>query len=739
MSYLALYRKWRPLVFEEIIDQEHIATTLRNSVKMGRISHAYLFTGTRGTGKTSTAHILSRAINCLDPIDGDPCNVCEICRGIIEGNILDVLEIDAASNNSIDNIREIRDEVVYLPSQAKYKVYIIDEVHMLSTGAFNALLKTLEEPPEQVVFILATTEPHKVPQTIISRCQRHDFRKISAEGIMRQLVRIAASNDMTVDDDALRLIARLSEGSMRDALGLLDQCISIRTTETGAIPGSVTATASAAVAAADVVATSAAVDAVATAYTGDAAAVSDAVATADTGDAGDAGASENAVSIAGATVRITYDDVIMLVGTVNEDTIRELVDHIIAANVEKAIIRLNAAVEEGKDIARLVSDIIGYYRNMLISISIGDPGESMTGLMPAAYDSLKVQGNALGYQEVIMSIKELSLLESNLKWMPNPKVMLEVAVIKLCGRLYSMENESMLDKIALLERRIETLATALNAASRQPVEQGQYIGPDRPASQDQRKPAYSPANDANRYSPVAASAAGDQAKVPVRDTIKDQANDAALSQTKNPARKPDAASTSAGANRFANKELLFWDEILHDLRNSDKKMLHANLEGTSAFELDINNIGIAFKSGSSLKKIIAMKPANSAILEEAIQKKLGRQIHIKCVDESNFPLANINNIDARSKSTYTPTYTPTARPSEPEMKTPLPSDIEQQSAKNANNKVNSGDNRGRYGDNDAEGIMSSANGNDDDSDGGSDFVQKALKFAKKIDIPYNNE
>lgn len=227
MSYISLYRKWRPRVFEDVVEQEHVVRTLRNSVISDRIAHAYLFCGTRGTGKTTMAHIFSRAINCLTPINGDPCNCCEICTGILNGSILDVIEIDAASNNSVDNVREIRDEVIYAPSQAKYKVYIIDEVHMLSPGAFNALLKTLEEPPPHVVFILATTEPHRLPATILSRCQRFDFRRITSDSIISRLNDIATANGITLDAAAAGLIARMSDGALRDAISLLDQCMAM--------------------------------------------------------------------------------------------------------------------------------------------------------------------------------------------------------------------------------------------------------------------------------------------------------------------------------------------------------------------------------------------------------------------------------------------------------------------------------------------------------------------------------
>lgn len=227
MSYIALYRQWRPLVFDDVVEQQHIVKSLKYSVSTGRIAHAYLFCGTRGTGKTTMAQILSRAVNCLNQDNGNPCNKCEICKGILSGSLLDVMEIDAASNNSVDNVRDIRDEVIYTPARAKYKVYIIDEVHMLSTGAFNALLKTLEEPPSHVIFILATTEPHKLPATILSRCQRYDFRRITVDGIASRLGMISKANDIDIEDEALKLIARLSDGALRDALSILDQCISL--------------------------------------------------------------------------------------------------------------------------------------------------------------------------------------------------------------------------------------------------------------------------------------------------------------------------------------------------------------------------------------------------------------------------------------------------------------------------------------------------------------------------------
>ena len=225
MGYTALYRKFRPITFSELVGQEHITKTLRNQIMADRVGHAYLFNGGRGTGKTSSAKILARAINCLNPKDGEPCNECEICKGALNGSLTDIVEMDAASNNSVEDIRSIREEVNFLPTKAKYRVYIIDEVHMLSPGAFNVLLKTLEEPPEHVKFILATTEPQKLPATILSRCQRFDFKRISNEDIIKRLEIVCKESNIEISEGALKIIAVLAEGAMRDALSILERCV----------------------------------------------------------------------------------------------------------------------------------------------------------------------------------------------------------------------------------------------------------------------------------------------------------------------------------------------------------------------------------------------------------------------------------------------------------------------------------------------------------------------------------
>ncbi len=225
MSYTALYRKWRPATFDEVKGQDHIVTTLKNQINGGRIGHAYLFCGTRGTGKTSVAKIFAKAVNCEHPVDGNPCGKCASCQAIASGASMNVVEIDAASNNGVDNIRQIRDEVEYSPADAKYRVYIIDEVHMLSTGAFNALLKTLEEPPSYVIFILATTEVHRIPITVLSRCQRYDFRRIDGDTITARLAQMAKAEGIDAEDKALRYVAKKGDGSLRDSISLFDQCV----------------------------------------------------------------------------------------------------------------------------------------------------------------------------------------------------------------------------------------------------------------------------------------------------------------------------------------------------------------------------------------------------------------------------------------------------------------------------------------------------------------------------------
>lgn len=513
MSYIALYRKWRPLVFEDVVEQEHVVKTLRNSVVTGRIAHAYLFCGTRGTGKTTMAKIFSRAINCLQPKNGDPCNECEICKGILSQSILDVVEIDAASNNSVDNVREIRDEVIYAPSQARHKVYIIDEVHMLSTGAFNALLKTLEEPPGHVVFILATTEPHKLPATILSRCQRFDFRRISVESMMDRLDNIACSGGVTVQRDALRLIARLADGALRDAISILDQCMGLGSSE------------------------------------------------------------------------VSYNDVLNVVGIVNDVFIAQVVDALSSKNIGRILELVEQLVMNGKDITQFVSDLVYYFRNLLVCSITDRPGEIVEA-SEEVLDTMKRQAADFGQEQIMQVIKDLSLLEASLKWATHPRILLEVSLMKIC-KSSTIPDGSILDRLARLEDRINNArwdAAAENKGKSDPV-----------------RALEAPIADKRSKAPQA----------------------------------PASGKRPASGGGIAGKSLQIWDNVLADLRKSGRMVLYTNLIGSRAIEMDDKFVGVVFASSGSFNKMLVSKPENTEVLESTLQKLLGREIRIKCLDEED--------------------------------------------------------------------------------------------------------
>lgn len=364
--YIALYRKYRPKVFEEVVGQEHITKTLKNQVKNSKIAHAYLFNGPRGTGKTSAAKILSRSVNCLSSNNGDPCNECEVCRGILDGSIMDVVEIDAASNNSVDNVRDIRDEIIYTPTKAKYKVYIIDEVHMLSTGAFNALLKTLEEPPSHIIFILATTEPHKLPATIVSRCQRFDFKKIPTYSISKRLEEVTKDVGAKVENRALDLIAHLSEGGMRDALSILDQSLSL--------------------------------------------------------------GKDN----------ITHQDILLMVGMVDNDIMLQLSEGLNKKDVRRCIEIINKVSEEGKDLNQFIVRMLNYYRNLLMT-KVLDNVDNIVDISGEETEKLKSIVQNYTKEEIMNTIEILSGVLGEAKWSNYAKTLIEMAIIRLCNNTERIE------------------------------------------------------------------------------------------------------------------------------------------------------------------------------------------------------------------------------------------------------------------------------------------------------------
>ena len=392
MSYTALYRKFRPAIFGGVKGQDHIVTTLKNQIKAGRVGHAYLFTGTRGTGKTTIAKIFARAVNCEHPVDGSPCEECAACKAIAAGTSMNVIEIDAASNNGVDNIREIVDEVSYSPAEGKYKVYIIDEVHMLSIGAFNALLKTLEEPPSYVIFILATTEVHKIPITILSRCQRYDFKRITIDTIAARLRELVDIEGVEVEEKALRYIAKAADGSMRDGLSLLDQCIAFHIGE-----------------------------------------------------------------------KLTFDMALDVLGAVDTGVFSRLVREVMARNVAGCIQLLEEIVMQGRELGQFVLDFTWYLRNLMLLKASSDNGngaqmQAMEDIMEVSSDNLqklKEEAAMIESETLLSYIRMMSELSGQLRYANGERILIEIALIKLCKPAMEIDTASVLERVRAVEEQVE--------------------------------------------------------------------------------------------------------------------------------------------------------------------------------------------------------------------------------------------------------------------------------------------
>lgn len=435
MAHQAIYRKWRPMVFDDIVGQGHITQTLKNQIINDKVGHAYLFCGTRGTGKTTCAKVFSRAVNCINPQDGNPCNECEICKGIIDESILDVKEIDAASNNGVDNIREIREDVRYVSTNAKYTVYIIDEVHMLSPGAFNALLKTLEEPPEHVIFILATTEAHKVPQTILSRCQRFDFKRIQPSDIILRMKEIAHGDSLNITDDAFKLLASLADGSMRDGLSILERVVSACGNE------------------------------------------------------------------------ITAENITSTLGISASESIFKIISAIADGNVNNIIEVIDTLMSDGKDLKVFIDSLIKTFRDMLIC-KISDSPDDVLDYTAEDMVKLKSLADKMSFEKLSHSAAALSDTQADTRWVRAPRIIYELALIKLARPEFDSSPAALTDRLASLENKVAngavTDTSSLNdriAKLEEMVKNGVTVASDtKEMFQEQKEPQKK--TPARLYSPI---------------------------------------------------------------------------------------------------------------------------------------------------------------------------------------------------------------------------------------------
>ena len=514
----ALYRVYRPKNFSDVIGQEHIVRTLKNQIENNNVGHAYLFCGTRGTGKTSTAKIFSRAVNCTNLHNDEPCNECENCREILEDKTMDVVEIDAASNNSVDDIRELRENVKYSPAKAKYKVYIIDEVHMLSQGAFNALLKTLEEPPSYVIFILATTEPHKIPATILSRCQRFDFKRVTVKDISSRMRYICEKEGIEADEKALNLIARNSQGALRDALSILDQCIS---------------------------------------FEGN---------------------------------KISYNDVIELLGSVNIEQLFDLAESIIKEDTRKSLQILNDFIIWGKDVRNLVNDLIDHFRNLMVC-KISNDLDEIISLPEETIDLLKQQAETIDTNNLIRILNILSEAQDGMKISSNPRVLMEVTMMKIAQPMFDESKEALIKRIENLEQKIESGNIKVNHIST-----------------NQTVDNFNEYNQQNN------------------NTVEKQEDE-----------NIEYENLKGDDIKLVEKS---WKKILQKMKEDKNQVIRALLQDVDSFNISEDTLYIIFTDNYSFAKSRLDSPVTIQYVEKVIREVLNRSFSVKIALKSQ--LSNLN-------------------------------------------------------------------------------------------------
>lgn len=535
MSYVALYRKWRPRTFRDVVGQEHITTILRNQIMNHRIAHAYLFSGTRGTGKTSTAKIFARAVNCPNGEKGDPCDKCEVCKQIDLPGVMDIIEIDAASNRGVDEIRDLREKVKYPPSIGRYKVYIIDEVHMLTQEAFNALLKTLEEPPRHVIFILATTEPHKLPATILSRCQRFDFKRVSLQDMVARMEYICKEMNISIQPKALELVAKNAEGALRDALSILDQCLSLVEEEE----------------------------------------------------------------------TITYEEIIDSLGLASDGWLYDISQSLIQQNIPNTIKFLHQMIDEGKDILQIVKQLTEHFRNILMTKSLSDAGDVLE-LTQDQVQSLEKQGQNLSEERLFRYIHQFSELENKMKYTSQPTIILEMELIKLCKSPKGNALENLIERISILEKKMEEGSFTL----KEPSETTSKSISSKTIREDPARQVDARSSKVSLEKPMKAS------------TLKETSQDV-----------PQAVKVS---NLERNPSLRLedirqrWEDVLRQTKKKKVQVAALLKEGKPANLMD-NQLYIGFESGFGFHQAALAKKENTQLVEEIISKVMGSLIKVKCV------------------------------------------------------------------------------------------------------------
>ena len=552
MSYMALYRKWRPDTFEEVKGQDHVVTTLKNQIINNRIGHAFLFCGTRGTGKTSIAKLFAKAVNCEHPVNGSPCNECAACRAIADGSSMNVIEIDAASNNGVDNIRQIREEVQYSPSEGKYKVYIIDEVHMLTQGAFNALLKTLEEPPSYVIFILATTESHKIPITISSRCQKYEFRRISVETISDRLMELLGREQIAAEKKAIDYVAKAADGSMRDALSILDQCIAFNIGK-----------------------------------------------------------------------ELTYENVLDTIGAVDIDVFARLLDCVIRLDVVGAIDLVDEVVWQGRELSRFVSEFTWFLRNVLL-VKVSPEADQKLDMSAENLERLRQLAAQLETDALIRYINIFSDTSANIKYAVQKRIVLELAVIKLCKPEMETDYSALLDRVRVLEQKLENGAYASTTAGNSGMDRSSTAGVTVSSGTGTAVPAGTGAVSQELLDQICARLKQEGIQIGNAPAMGDAEIEAASKKLSEQLKKELPEANYNELKEFVEQ----WDIIMEGYQNITKKFLEkARINMNEARD----GLYLAYVQNEENKQAIAYFEGKErmAALREHIEQVTGRQVKIE--------------------------------------------------------------------------------------------------------------